>query len=265
MEIERVMSTNLIHLWVAYPDDLKDKPTANACARLLSEEERARWQRFKFDRHKREFLATRALQRSALSAYADIAPQAWRFEAGQHGKPFAAQAPDLEFNLSNSLGLVVCAVTHGCKIGVDVEPHSRAATIEEVAEKFFSARELEQLLPLRGEERRERCLTLWTLKEAFMKAHGLGMALPTKLFSFVFQSAPNSGDTIRLETDAALADNPERWQFCSLDYAQHRIAIMIESNRSLELDAWEARPLLNAPTPLPISDVRWHPAPARTT
>jgi len=53
-------------LWVAYPDDLKDEATALKCARLLSEDERARLERFKFDRHRREYLATRAVGRAAV-------------------------------------------------------------------------------------------------------------------------------------------------------------------------------------------------------
>jgi len=58
---------------------------------------------------------------------------------------FGAEVQFVEFD-----GLVVCAVAHGLEIGVDVEPYTRAKTIEEVAERFFSARELEQLEPLRG-------------------------------------------------------------------------------------------------------------------
>ena len=257
------MKTNRIHLWVAYPDDLKDEATARACERLLSEDERARWERFKFDRHRREDLATRALERSALSAYAEIAPEAWQFEAGKHGKPaiaaaFGGQAPgeqaqELRFNLSNSLGLVVCAVSHGPEIGVDVEPYARAGTIEEVAEKFFSARELEQLEPLQGDERRERGLTLWTLKEAYMKARGLGMALPTKLFSFVFEH----GGGIKLEIDADADDAPQRWRFCTLDHAEHRIALMVESSGAPDLEVWEARPPLGEPKRVGVGAVRW--------
>jgi 4'-phosphopantetheinyl transferase len=264
------MSKSQIDLWVGYPDDLKDEATALACARLMSEDERARWERFKFERHKREYLATRALVRTALSAYAEIAPEAWRFEAGEHGKPaighdsdglgLGGQAAGLGFNLSNSLGLVVCAVSHGAEIGVDVEPYARAGTIEEVAEKFFSARELEQLETLSGDERRERGLTLWTLKEAYMKARGLGMALPTNLFSFVFEG----GGGIRLEIDAEAGDGPERWQFCVLnhggDHAEHRIALMVESSGAPELEVWEMRPMLAEPRREEIGDVKWHSA-----
>ena len=260
------MSSNRIHLWVAYPDDLKDEATAEACARLLNEDERTRLKRFKFDRHRREHLATRALERQALSAYADIAPEEWRFEAGEHGKPAIArdldgrglggQAGELKFNLSNSLGLVVCAVTHGQEIGVDVEPYKRAGTIEEVAERFFSARELEQLELLRGEERRERGLTLWNLKEAYMKARGLGMALPTKQFSFLFED----GGGVRLEMDAEVGDEVGRWKFCILDYAEHRIALMVESEGVPELEVWEVRPILAAPRRAEAGDLKWWPA-----
>jgi 4'-phosphopantetheinyl transferase len=269
------MSANQIHLWVAYPDDLKDEATAEACVRLLNEDERTRLKRFKFDRHRREHLATRALGRQALSAYADIAPEAWRFEAGEHGKPAIVQDSDgrglggqaldgqglgLKFNLSNSLGLVVCAVTHGQEIGVDVEPQFRAKTIEEVAERFFSVRELEQLEPLHGDERRERGLTLWNLKEAYMKARGLGMALPTKQFSFLFED----GGGVRLEMDAEVGDAADRWRFCVLnhggDYAEHRIALMVESEDAPELEVWETRPILAAPRRVEVGEVEWWPA-----
>jgi 4'-phosphopantetheinyl transferase len=258
------MSSKRIHLWVAYPDDLKDEATALACARLLNEEEQTRLKRFKFDRHRREHLATRALERWALSAYAEIAPEAWQFEAGEHGKPAIAhdscgrglgwQAGELKFNLSNSLGLVVCAVSHGPEIGVDVEPYSRARTIVEVAERFFSARELEQLEPLHGDARQERGLTLWNLKEAYMKARGLGMALPTKQFSFLFDGEGR----IRLEIDAEVGDVAERWRFCTVDYAQHRIALMVESGYAPELEVWETRPPLTAPKRVEVGEMRWH-------
>jgi 4'-phosphopantetheinyl transferase len=261
-----IAGKELVHLWCAYPDDLMDAETARACERLLSEDERVRLERFKFDRHRREYLATRGVGRTALSAYAEVAPEDWRFEAGEHGKPAIAsdmvgRAMGLSFNLSNSLGLVVCAVSHGAEIGVDVEPCTRAKTIEEVAERFFSARELEQLGELRGEEKRERGLTLWTLKEAYMKARGLGMALPTNLFSFVF----GGGGEISLEIDARAGDAAERWRFCMVDHAGHRIALMVEGESVPELDVWEARPLLGEARQVEVGGLRWWPTSQRVS
>jgi 4'-phosphopantetheinyl transferase len=209
--------------------------------------------RYKFERHRREYLATRVVGRMALSAYANVAPEDWRFEAGEHGKPWTSQASGLSFNLSNSLGLVVCAVGYGAEIGVDVEPYTRAKTIEEVAARFFSARELEQLGELRGEEKRYRGLTLWTLKEAYMKARGMGMALPTKLFSFVF----GDGGEIRLEIDGKAEDVAERWRFFTVDHAGHRIALLVEGGGRPELEVWEARPLLGEARLVAVGGVRW--------
>ena len=153
------MERETLHLWCAYPDDLMADEAAQACARLLSEDEDKRWCAFKFERHRREFLATRALQRTALSACHSIAPQDWRFEVNAHGKPAAKPECGLRFNLSNSLGLVVCLVSEGAEVGVDVEPYERAEKIAEVAPRFFSPLELEQLERLGGAERLDRVLT----------------------------------------------------------------------------------------------------------
>ena len=63
------MDQRNLDLWCAYPDDLLDEEAAEAAMRLLSDDERERWQRLKFDRHRREYLATHALARRALSHY----------------------------------------------------------------------------------------------------------------------------------------------------------------------------------------------------
>ena len=110
------MDKKPLYLWCAYPDDLLADGAAEACVALLSEEERARVQRFKFERHRRESLATRALMRTALSygrsgSAAGLAIQAEC--AGQAGRSRLRPDCGLQFNLSNSLGLVVCLVAEG--------------------------------------------------------------------------------------------------------------------------------------------------------
>ena len=68
------------------------------------------------------FLATRVLVRQVLSRYESVAPDAWTFVANAHGRPeIAGPKSELRFNLSNTPGLVVCAVTREVDVGVDVE------------------------------------------------------------------------------------------------------------------------------------------------
>jgi 4'-phosphopantetheinyl transferase len=249
------MNKETLHLWCAYPDDLLDEETASACARLLSEDELARWQRYKFDRNRREYLATHALARTALSYRYALAPEAWRFQLNDYGKPSIDQECDLRFNLSNSTGLVVCLVGMGAEVGVDVEPLARAKSILDLGPRVFSPRERAQLAELCEDERPERALRLWTLKEAYIKARGMGLALPLNKFSFVFDRS----NGIRMEMDADFGDDPGRWRFCLLKHAAHCIALMIESRAAPELQIWEARPPFAGPRRLELEKDVWFP------
>ena len=251
------MDKETLHLWFAYPDDLLDEESAQACLRLLSAEELKRWKRLKFPRHRREYLATHALARTALSYHHALPPEAWRFKLNEYGKPSVDAECGLRFNLSNSLGLVVCLIGEGAEVGVDVEPRSRADSIVEVAPRIFSPLELAQLDNLREDQRPERCLQLWTLKEAYIKARGMGLALPLDKFSFVFDGP----EKIRLHLDPSLGDEPERWRFCLLEQAAHCIALMVENRSVPELHLWEARLLASPPMELPAGEPTWFPTP----
>jgi 4'-phosphopantetheinyl transferase len=249
------MNTETLQLWFAYPDDVLAEGAEEACIELLSEDERARWQAFKFDRLRREYLATRALERTALSHNHDIAPAAWRFTLNGYGKPAVEPGFGLNFNLSNCHHLVACLIARGAEVGVDVEAFKRAREIAEVAPRVFSPTELAQLDALQDSERSDRCLSLWTLKEAYIKARGMGFSLPLKRISFVFWEAKG----IRLELDRSLNDEADRWRFCLLDHADHRIALVAERAPDPELEIWESRPVPGSPTRLSNRSPRWFP------
>jgi 4'-phosphopantetheinyl transferase len=253
------MDTKPLNLWLAYPDDLLAEDVAQACRELLSEEELARAARFKFDRNGRESIATRALARTALTREYSLRPEAWRFQLNAHGKPSVdlevAPGCGLTFNVSNSPGLVVCLVGEGVDVGVDVEPLSRANQILEVAPEVFSAEERAQLAALNGAEKSDRALSLWTLKESYIKARGMGLAIPLDKFSFVFGGA----EGVRLAIDENLGDDAERWRFCLLNRADHRIAVMVERSAGGELAVWETRPMLSTPERLGALIAEWFP------
>jgi 4'-phosphopantetheinyl transferase len=253
------MDAKPLNLWLAYPDDLLSDEVAAACKALLSEDELARAARFKFERNGRESMATRALARMALARDYSLRPEAWRFELNAHGKPFidvdSAPGCTLTFNVSNSPGLVVCLVGEDLEVGVDVEPLSRAGQILQIAQDVFSPQERTQLDALNGEEKLDRAVSLWTLKESYIKARGMGLAIPLDKFSFVFGGA----EGIRLEIDGSLGDKAERWKFCLLDHAGHRIAAMTERSSGGELAAWETHPLLSAPMRMDALIADWFP------
>jgi 4'-phosphopantetheinyl transferase len=250
-----VMNSKPLHLWYAYPDDLLDSQMAQSCAALLTPQENERWRRYRFEKNQRESLATRALVRTALSHYRAGAPEAWRFRENEHGKPFLDPDCGLQFNVSNSVGMVVCLVAEGAEVGVDVESHARSSNIMTVVERVFSEAERAQLDKLDYAAKLDRVLSLWTLKEAYIKARGMGLALPLDKISFLFGGA----EGIRLEIEADVDIDPGRWRFCSFDHSGHRIAVAVEGDNLPEMSHWEARPLLAPPLHLAACSAQWFP------
>ena len=71
-------------------------------------------------------------------------------------------------------------------------------------------------------QQRRAFFDYWTLKEAYIKARGKGLAIPLDKFAFVLRS----GEPIRMECHAELCDEPADWQFMQLDLsARHRLAL----------------------------------------
>ena len=179
---------------------------------LLSADEHERMSRLVFDRDQRRFLLTRALVRTMLSRYAAVAPGDWAFVANVHGRPELLDrpsgVPDLRFNISHTEGLIACAVTIGREVGVDVEHVGRRLT-HDVPARFFAPREVADLNAVPEPERHKVFFDYWTLKEAYIKARGFGLALP--LADFAFRLSPSSPPEISFEP--ALPDDPATWQF----------------------------------------------------
>src|SRR5690606_33310169 len=90
----------------------------------------------------------------------------------------------LVFNLSHTDGLIACAVSRGREVGVDVEWLDRRGGDIDVADRFFSRYEVQALYAQPPERRRDRFFRYWTLKESYIKARGMGLALPLDRFSF---------------------------------------------------------------------------------
>jgi 4'-phosphopantetheinyl transferase len=216
-----------VDVWLCVPEEVVDPRALARCTGLLDEGERARSERFRFERHRNRFLVSHALVRTTLSRYAPVPPEAWRFREVGRGRPEVA-APAvgaLRFNLSHTDRLAACGVSHRADVGVDVEAALRVTRHLAVAERFFSAREAAELRELPEDRQVDRFLDYWTLKESYIKARGLGLALPLDGFSFVLD-----GDRPRIEFEHDLDDSSDCWQFqLESPTPDHRLAVALRS------------------------------------
>ena len=199
------------HLWHDLLDPSEDDDRIAAAKGVVAADEWARYQRFVFPEGRRQFLATRVLIRSVLSRYAAVDPAAWRFTTNAYGRPELAGSgvdPALRFNLSNTEGVVVCVVSAHHDVGVDVETLDRRPMLD-VADRYFSRLEVAALRALPAEEQPDRFLEYWTLKESYIKARGMGLAIPLAQFSFDLADPTR----IRVMLDPNLGDDHDTWQF----------------------------------------------------
>ncbi|HEY2037398.1 MAG TPA: 4'-phosphopantetheinyl transferase superfamily protein [Steroidobacteraceae bacterium] len=204
-----------IDLWCTYISEIGDDSLWTRYDALLSAEERLKQARFRFARDQRRYLITRALVRTVLSRYAAVQPQDWAFTAGAHGRPTISApspAPPLEFNVSHSADLVILGVTSDRMLGVDTEGvEARDADIDGL-DRYFAPEESAALLALPARERRRRFFELWTLKESYIKARGMGLAIA--LDAFRFELGGERELTLRMRP--GLGDAPERWRLWQL-------------------------------------------------
>lgn len=181
---------------------------------LLSEDERARADRFVFAKHRRRFIHGRGRLRQILASYLDVAPQMLAFEASAYGKPSLAGAPGLHFNLSHSEDLGALGVSTDVELGVDIEWIRPLK--EDIANRYFAPRECDALQALPAALQPRAFFECWTRKEAYIKASGEGLSLPLDSFEVAF--GPDIGARF-LRIDAPVNQAPADWRLHSFEPA----------------------------------------------
>ena len=188
-----------VHVWRV---DL-DLPPARrvALAATLSMEETVRAQRFRYERHRARWIAARAALRAILAAYLRRPAERLDLAADAGGKPFLRDAEGiapLRFNIAHAESVALVAVAWQREVGVDIERETPEHADLAVARRMFAP---EETLALAGMPPVLRCrafFALWTSREAYAKAIGVGLA--------AMRDTPRAGWTVRqLELGAGYA------------------------------------------------------------
>lgn len=222
-----------VAVWLARPDEIRAPELVARYERVLSPDEHEQHARFRREADRHLYLVAHALVRCVLARYARLAPEALVFATNRHGRPELAPAPrvPLHFNLTHTHGLVACAVSRR-EVGVDVESLDRHTDVDGLVGDVLSAHEAYDVSTTPASQRPLRFLHYWTLKEAYIKARGMGLALPLDRFTFVLE--PHGGIAVRFERP--LNDAPEDWQFALYQpTASHLLAIASHHPRGSDL------------------------------
>lgn len=191
------------------PDSLRSARAA------LSADESERAALFHFDKDRNRFILAHASLRNILSRYIHRPLHEVEFSVDAFGKPSLVSDADISFNLSHSGDYALIAVARTRKVGIDVERIRHEMEFESLARRFFSPAEVTGLMSVPPEQRSMAFYNGWTRKEAYIKAHGLGLSLP--LDSFDVSLSPKEPASLR----ATRPDPREaaRWALFPLEVA----------------------------------------------
>jgi 4'-phosphopantetheinyl transferase len=209
-----------VRVWWARVDQLQHPRLRERYLHILSDAERQRYQRFRFERDQAAYLAAHALLRLSLASHTGVAPQAWDFGSGLHGKPFVAKPGHhgtLEFNLSHAAQLVACVISEAGSCGIDVEPMREMPELEDIARNILTREEQAAFGLLDPGQRLMRFFDLWSLKEAYLKALGTGLLGDAQSVSFSIDAK---------QVHAQVGNGPWQFHLHRLE-PDHRIAVAV--------------------------------------
>ncbi len=154
-------------------------PAEAGCSVLrLPADERERFRKYRHPLAAHQFLAGRLLIRGWLEAVSGTPAAEWRLSEGERGRPAIAHpVSPWSFNLAHSGGMVACALSLLPDVGVDLEDLDRRPMSPDLFRRYCSPAEIADIERQPEDGRMRRFLTYWTLKEAYLKARGLGIAV----------------------------------------------------------------------------------------
>jgi len=198
----------------------------------LAADEKARADRFIFRPDRDSFVAARGILRALLGKYVNRSPAELEFGYHPKGKPLLGKQFDrqIQFNISHSHGFALFAFAHRRQLGVDVELVRPDFGGDEIAKRYFSPEESNELRALPPAQRAEGFFRCWTLKEAYVKARGEGLNIP--LDSFHVSFTPGHPEHLK-SADAS------RWSLRSLEPDSRYVGALVAEGSGWQPRYWE--------------------------
>lgn len=219
-----------VHVWAADLDAPAEQ--ISAFERTLATDERDRAGRYVFARDRNRFVSGRGLLRAILGTYLEMEPAQVRFVYGPHGKP--ALSGSCHFNVAHCEDLLLVALTRVCPVGIDVERIRALDDAEELAVRFFSPGEIAQLKKVSKDQQAAAFFSLWTRKEAYLKATGQGIS---ELLSQIEVSFLD-GQPAKVISISGSPQAAAQWTLKELTPARHFKAALAAAAKGLQLSCW---------------------------
>lgn len=230
---------NTIHIWkIEYSDFSGDE---SVLLKVLTDDELKRADKFHYKIDRKRYTVTKAFLKIILSKILSVNPVEIRFALNAHGKPKLIKPADVHFNISHSGNMGMIAVTDVAAIGVDVERYRERMTAGKAAKRFFSEKEVADFLELPEDQKLKGFFNCWTRKEAFIKALGLGLAMPLRDFDVTLKP----GEKVKLTDIRKINETATDWTLKPIPLEIEYAAAFAIKSKSFEDYYWDAQNLVH--------------------
>ncbi|WP_375332160.1 4'-phosphopantetheinyl transferase family protein [Candidatus Tisiphia endosymbiont of Temnostethus pusillus] len=179
------LKINEVHIWSTYL--LENPKDLDLQYSYLSTDEKERAEKFYFARDKIKFIQGRCLLRSIIAGYTGISVNDVQFKYNEYGKPkLKNNIIGLSFNVSHSHELLVLAFTRHNEVGIDIELTKEDDVSWLINANIFTNSEINLFKDLVNSNTREIFYKLWSGKEAYLKALGIGLSIPLNSVEIAF-------------------------------------------------------------------------------
>lgn len=202
---------------------------------LLTEEEKTRIDRFYFEKDQNNFTLSRGITRVILANYLDINPKQIIFNQNKFGKLYL-ENEKLKFNLSHTKELLLIGISFDTEIGIDIEKIRELKVYQDIVRRFFSDNEIKAFFLQTEDKYQESFFTIWTRKEAFIKAVGRGLNIPLNDFDVSVTEKAELLD-VRLEDQ-----KKESWKLYNIPTKKNHKASLVTENDYFEIVFYDETP-----------------------
>ncbi|MDF1654919.1 MAG: 4'-phosphopantetheinyl transferase superfamily protein [Coxiellaceae bacterium] len=220
----QTIDTDSCHILVADLNQLEDR--LPQYLNTLSTAEMGRADRFVNQQLRDSFALAHGWLREQLAGYLHVTPAELQFDSNQYGKPFLVSG-ELQFNLSHSKQRVALAITKSSDVGIDIQHHDTKVELAAIAKRFFATEEAAWFERAPDNEKLSVFYKIWSLKEAYMKAVGMGMSLPLSSFAFG-ENAAGDVELVREPKEAL----PVAWRISCFDTIADYAMAVVHSTES---------------------------------
>lgn len=211
------MDSKKLKLYTLDTAELSDEAYFKKCYGSLSASRQKKIDSYRFPADKKLSMGAGLLLDRGLAEYG-LREAEVKIAQRENGKPYLPDYPQIHYNLSHS-GSMALAVFAETEVGCDIE-QIQAANLK-LAKRFFCPQEYAYIAELEGECQDYAFYRVWTLKESFLKATGMGMKLQLDSFGFGM-SETEQGITVRQSYDRS------KYEFAEYDFGRYHAAVCVQ-------------------------------------